>query len=371
MKYEDLKQKIIDKQTGKNSGIPISNKYPMFKKMMGGGFNPSEQILLLSGTGAGKTRSSIALCVLECLRYMNKNKDKTQARIFINSLELNDLEVYIIVVIAFIKEKLNKVYTREDIIAVKEWGKTNTEFLEDLEKIKPLLNYFSSNVTVVTDCRNVESWYKYCVKVLNELGDIKNGEYFPKNPKLLPLFITDTVNAFTLGAGESKQNIIKKWSSEYSKMYLRNFYKACVINIQQLSKDSQTTQYSSKGERVEEKFTPTAENAKDARDTPDDSNIVMAIMNPAKFNLKKWEGLDISLFKKNVLFFYHLKSNFSEMIDPFAMYVDLNTLEFEEIPDPKKHPNLYKNFIEKKGIVNKNSLLLEGKNKLNTLLWEE
>lgn len=368
MRYEDLKQKIIDKQTGKNSGIPISNKFPMFKKMMGGGFNPSEQILLLSSTGAGKTRSVIALCVLECLRYMNKNKDKTQARIFINSLELSELELYIIVIISFIKEKLDKTYTREDIISFKEEGNINTEFLEDLEKIKPLLNYFSSHVTIVTDCRTVDSWYKYCVKVLNELGEVKNGEYFPKNPKLLPLFLTDTVNAFTVGNGENKQNIIKKWSSEYCKMYLRNFYKSCVINIQQLSKDSQTTQYSNKGERVEEKFTPTAESAKDARDTPDDSNIVIALMNPARFNLKKWEGLDISLFKKNVLFFYHLKTNFSEMIDPFAMYVDLNTLEFEEIPDPKKHSNLYQSFLEKKGIVNKTILFVDANNKLNNLL---
>ncbi len=354
MKYEDLKQKIIDKQTGKNAGIPISNKFPLFKKMMGGGFNPSEQILLLSSTGAGKSRTAIALCVLECLRYMSRNKDKTQVRIFINSLELSELELYIIVAIALIKEKLNKTYTREDIISFREDCIINEEFLEDLEKIKPVLNYFSTHVTIVTDCRTVESWYKYCTKVLDDLGVIKNGEYYPKNPKLLPLIITDTINAFTISTGESKQNIIKKWSSEYCKMYLRNFYKVCVVNIQQLSKDSQSTQYSNKGERVEEKFTPTAESAKDARDTPDDSNIVIALMNPARFNLKKWENLDISLFKKNVLFFYHLKTNFSELVDPFAMYVNLNTLEFEEIPSHSDLPDSdYQKFLKEKGIIAK------------------
>lgn len=368
MRFDDLKQRITDKQLGKNSGIPVSKKYPNFKKMLGGGFNPSEQILILSGTGAGKTRLTIGLCVLECIKYMSKNPDKMQAVIVINSLELNELEVYIIIVIHLMYERLGKTYTREQIISYREDNTLNEEFLNDLEKIKKQVSYFASNVTIVTNCNTVSSWYSYCLKVLGKLGEIKNDEYFPKNPKILPIFITDTVNAFTLAKGESKQEAIKKWSNECCKINLRNFYKACVINVQQLSKASQTTQYTNKGERIEEKYRPTAEDAKDARDTADDSNTVIGLFNPNKFNLNRWEEIDISPFKKNVLFFYHLKTNFSEMIDPFAMYVDLNTLQFEEIPDKNKHNDLFKKFIENKVVKNKNILFIDENDKLDKLL---
>ena len=49
---------------------------------------------------------------------------------------------------------------------------------------------------------------------------------------------------------------------------------------------------------------------------------------------------------------YHLKTNFSELVDPFAMYVNLNTLEFEEIPSHSDLPDSdYQKFLKEKGII--------------------
>lgn len=56
------------------------------------------------------------------------------------------------------------------------------------------------------------------------------------------------------------------------------------------------------------------------------------------------------------------------MIDPFAMYVDLNTLQFEEIPDKNKHNDLFKKFIESKVVKNKNILFIDENDKLDKLL---
>lgn len=353
MRYEQLRQIILEKQQGIGAGIPVSREFPQLRRIIPS-YNPGEQILLASGEGSGKTRMVIRLVIIECLKYMLSNPNGMKARIFYNSLELSEFEVYLILLSYLFKAKLNKIYSRDVILNFLGEPSVNEEFFQDLEKIKPSIEFFNTWVTVVDNVKDIESWYKYCTKILHDMGEIKEGVYVKKNPNILPIFIADTLNSFTVRTS-TRQDTIKKYSADYSKLYLRNFYQSCVIQVQQMSKDSQSTMFSSAGKVVEEKFKPTSTALKDARDTPDDANTVISLLNPEKFKLSKWEGFDLSVFRKRILFFYHLKTNFSEMIDPFAMYTNLGTLEIEEIPNPQAHPNLYEAFLKKHGIVNTKS----------------
>ena len=363
MRYDDLKKKLEDKQLGKDAGIPISSSFPNLRKTVGS-FSPGEQILISASEGAGKTRFTIRM-IFEVIQYMVKNPTGMKARILYNSLELPAFEVYLILLSYLFYKNLGKVYTRDEMLNLFGEKHINKQFFEDLEKIKSSINYFNSVVTVIDDINTVEGWYKYCKKVLDEQGDIIEGKYVKKNPNLLTIIITDTVNAFSVNE-PTKTNAIKKWSGDYCKLQFRKFYQSNVINIIQQDKASQSTQFTTQGKRIEEKYIPSSSTMKDAKDLSDDSNTVIGLLNPSKFHLQKWFDYDVKTFNKNLLFIHHLKTNFSELQEPFPMWFEFQNLTLEEIPDINKHPILYENFLKKKGLI---SVKETKNNKLNNLLF--
>lgn len=354
MKYEDFKQTLLDKHQGKNQGILINSSLPQLRKLLPS-FAPGESILVCGGTGVSKSRWTVKHVIIDSLKYMLANPDGMKVRVFYNTLEIGAIEIYLMVCSYLFKTKLNKYYSREQMLNLLGAKEVNEEFFEDLEKIRSSLEFMSRWITIVEDCRTPTAWFKYCEKVLLDLGEVVEGKYIKKNPNIHVIIVTDTINSFSLEKNETKLAGMTRFSSEYSKMFLRNFYQCTTVTLQQLSKDSQTSQWSNKGEKIEEKLVPTSENLKDYRSSPDDSSTVVALFAPHRHHLKKWEGFDVNRFENKLLFMYSLKANFSELIKPIPIYAELGWLNFEEVPYEEEHPNLYDAFLKKHGIANTKS----------------
>ena len=363
MRYEQFKATLLEKHEGKNQGIPISTKLPQLRKILTS-FAPGESILLCGGTGVSKSRWTVKHVIIDSLKSMIENPNGMKVRVLYNTLEISSMEIYLMVCSYLFKTKLKKYYSREQMLNLLGDKQVNTEFFEDLEKIRPSLEFLSTWVTIVEDCRTPTAWFKYCEKVLLDLGTVVNGKYVKKNPNIHVIIVTDTLNSFTSEKNETKLIGMTKFSSDYNKMFLRNFYQCTTVTLQQLSKDSQTQMWSNTGKKVEEKLVPTSENLKDYRSSPDDSSTVLAIFAPARHGLKKWEGYDVELFGNKLLFLYSLKANFSELIKPIPLYAELGWLHFEEIPDNYKEPTLYEAFLKQHNLITTGVNLLQSPAKL-------
>lgn len=334
----------------------------------------SDRVLLTGSSGGYKTTLTFRV-VVDLISYALKNPDKTDVLVLYNVIEIPITEMYIKFIQYLFYKKLNKIYSRDRIL-----NRNHTNKDEELEKdfllISKYIDAFNTKIRFVRLFTPSE-FGNYCVKILDDLHEIKivDGKKVVgkrKNPKLKVLVVSDTTDSYS--ADErlklNKQESVKYWHKYYTNKILGNTYGCIIWNVQQQDVSSQTAMFY-KGERVAERHYPSSENLAIDKESPRDHSLVVGVMSPNRFHISKINGIDVSVFKDNLLMMYVLKSNFTETNFSFPLYVEPLKLEFEEIPDPQKHPNLYKNFIEKKGIVNKNSLLLEGKNKLNTLLWEE
>lgn len=352
MRYEQLRKTYEDRWKGLNQGIPVNSKYKRLREVIPS-WDLGEATLLLGQSGSGKTRFIFKVLVLDSLKFMSKNPKK-KVRILFNSLELSELDFYSMLVCYLFKEKLGIVMSSEYLLNKLQKEELDVQLFENLEKIKPQIEFFNSWVTIKDDIRTADAWFKYCKKILDDAGYVdEQGKYQKKDPNLHFIILVDTLNALSIPSGSNKLVEMTKYSSEYMKQTLRGFYKCHCVQLQQMSKDPQSSQFSMKGSRIEEKLLPQASDAKDFRSSEDDNSLVLSIFLPHKFRLDKWEGYDVKLFNKKLSFIYILKSNFTAtpIDEPIPFYIDHSTLSYEEIPDMYKHPILYKAFLKEKGLL--------------------
>lgn len=359
MRYEQLKKTYEDRWKGLNQGIPVNYKYKRLREVIPS-WDLGEATLLLGQSGSGKTRWIFKILVLDSLKFMSKNPKK-KVRILFNSLELSELDFYSMLVCYLFKEKLEIQMSTEYLLNKLQREEIDTQLFENLEKIKPQIEFFNSWVTIKDDIRTADAWFKYCKKILDDAGYVdEHGKYQKKDPNLHFIIVMDTLNALSIPSGSNKLVEMTKYSSEYMKQNLRGFYKCHCVQLQQMSKDNQNNQYTIKGSRIEDKLLPQASDAKDYRSSEDDNSLVLSIFLPHKFRLDKWEGYDVKLFNKKLSFIYILKSNFTAtpIDEPIPFYIDHSTLSYEEIPDMYKHPILFKAFLKEKGLLEKEGVNL-------------
>lgn len=362
MRFTDFKETLLNKWKGISLGIPINPNLKRLKSVLGT-WEPNEALLFAGATGSGKSRYIFKHAVIDSLRYVSKHP-KAKVRVLWLSLELSELEMVIMLCQHLFKEKLEKLYTRDFILNKFQKTEPDKEFFDDLEKIKPSIEYFFSHVTIVTEIRTVKKWMEYCTKILNDLGTVVDGKYVKKDPNLLVIAVVDTINTFTPEPNQTKLVTISDYSENHMKKTLRNFYGVSLISIQQLDKQSQTSQFSNTGKRVAEKHRVSSENLKDSKSTIDDHSMGIAIFSPHRFHIEHWEGYDIAPFKYSINFLHILKNNFGEMVDPIAIYTNPMTLEYEEIPDPKSEKTLYDAFMKKHKLTSEGVNLLSSPAKL-------
>ena len=310
MRFEKLKQAYLDRWQNKNQGIPLNSEYTRLREVLPS-WDSAEAISLMGGSGTGKSKFIFRVAILDSLEYMSRNPDGMKVRILINSLELSELELYTMLVCYLFKKKLNIEITREYLLNKFQQQDIDKDLFDNLERIRPTIEFFSSWVTVKDDVRTGLAWFNYCKSILDDAGTVVDGKYVKKNEKLHFIIITDTLNALSVPSGSTKLIEMTKFSAEYMKQILRNFYGATCIQTQQIEKGRQSSQFDNKGSRVDEKFLISASDGKDYKSSEDDNSLVLGIFLPHKYRLDKWEGFDVRMFNKKLTFLYVLKSNFT------------------------------------------------------------
>jgi hypothetical protein len=117
--------------------------------------------------------------------------------------------------------------------------------------------------------------------------------------------------------------------SEYLAKELRNKYYFSPVVIQQAAFEGEGNE-AVKLNRIR----PSVASLGDSKYTSRDSNIVLGLFSPVRFQLKEYLGYDITKFKDNIRFLEVLVSRDSEMGGLCPLFFDGAVCAFEELPKP-------------------------------------
>lgn len=172
---------------------------------------------------------------------------------------------------------------------------TYKQYFEDMEDM----------VTIHDSVDNPTGIYKFLLNKAEKHGKVvkKNinkdpdGEpiwridsYVPDNPNRYWIVMIDHIALMTNERGFStKQNIDKM--SQYL-VHLRNVYNIIPVVIQQLAFDSESDDRHKAG-----RLTPTIKDFGDSKYTTRDANVIMAVFDPARHNMERFQNYDIRRLK--------------------------------------------------------------------------
>jgi hypothetical protein len=348
MSYKDAIAYTRGRLENNITSYPIS--LPQFNNYIGG-ISEEEMYLFFGGTGTSKTKCAIKLFVIDLVNYVFQNKDK-DIQIYYFTLELSTVEIYLNIFCHLLHLKTGKYYSVKYFKNKTDKRKLDFTVFEEFELVKDWLELLDQKVKIIDFLRTPTQIYNGLKKHLDEShgkivteGDKK---YYKKNnPNKLILVITDTINAFKNEQGMNKYDTIDLWCANYCKQELKMFYKCVILNLQQMDKSSSTSQYTNKGERIEEKYVPTIESLQHHKSTNDHHTTVFSIFNPSRHKLGSFEGFDINVIGNNFRRITILKNSHGDEQVHTDFYINNAYLLTEELEDPRTNPaGLYKQLLK-------------------------
>jgi hypothetical protein len=174
-----------------------------------------------------------------------------------------------------------------------------------------VLNY-SKNNGVWTNSRNSE-------------GEFVPSEYKPTNPNKITLVVVDHIGLMRMERGYNKKQNIDKMS-EYC-IILRNKCQYSPVLIQQLNRSMSSSERFS-ANRVE----PQLSDFKDSQNPEEDADIVLAVFNPSRYDIKSFYGYNTGLLRNKFRSLSVLKNRDGDAEQILGMGFIGQTGTFFELP---------------------------------------
>ena len=206
-------------------------------------------------------------------------------------------------------QKLQSVFKNyilgEDVIAIikskefQNWLKAFESIVTFHEDIKNPTGIFKH---LKADKEANGHWSEKTIPWRNEDGSVTEkrvkGTYVPNNPNLYHISINDHISLLNCERGETLYDAIQKHSGVYN-IELRNSYNMTPVDVQQISAEAGTAQYTSGGKIILDKIRPTDSDLSDNKHTSMNVNIMMSLFWPYKYNVENWFGWDLSRIGQN------------------------------------------------------------------------
>lgn len=340
---ENLKKRRQNILDGHINSIP--SPFVRFRKDFIG-IEQSQYIVVTAPTKGSKSQFANYMYVFTPILYAYHNPDKLSLKIIYFTLEEDKERV----TQRFMSFLLNHLSGGKIHISPMELRSTDNkkpvsqEVLDvlDSEEYRKILDFFEATVDFYCDGCNPTGMYKICRDYALSQGEVimkkaKYGEeefdkfdkYIPNDPHLYKIVITDHVALVEKERGFTDKQAIDKWS-EYEIKYLRNRFGFTCVDVQQQNFDGEGLEAQKMG-----KIEGSLSNIGDSRYTARNSNIVLGLFSPFKFELPQYKGYDITKFRDNIRFLRVLCNRDGEMGGVCPLYFDGATCTFKELPLPK------------------------------------
>jgi len=350
--YERVLEDLIERRqriiNGEINCIP--SPFPRFRNTFVG-LERGKYIIVTASTKVGKTQIADYLFLYNSLFYAYNNRDKLKVKIFYFSLEMSAVEKYrqlmshLLYIISQGKIRIDP----KNLRSVNENYPLPESIIELLQTdlYKSVLDFFEQHVVILDSIRNPYGIYKWCkdYAIQNGVTHTKNYDfldkhgnvtktqevrdyYEPNDPKEQVIIMVDHYRLFTPEKGKDLYATIVNWSANFA-LDLKNNYGFTIIGIQQQA----PSQESNENQKLN-KLKPTIDGLGDCKATAQDVDLILGLYTPARYNIREYEGYDITRFRDHIRFLEVMGGREGGGGDICPLYFDGAVNFFQELPLP-------------------------------------
>lgn len=298
--------------------------------------------IISASSGVGKTKLTKFLIVTSIYQFIKKYPIRT--KIFYFALEESKDEFWLSVVSTLLHEKygismhnselksLGKFHLSEDVLQKIESCRAD---IEDMEKYIDVIDHVSNPFGIYKHVRE----YFEDPEVGEYIKEIRNGEtyivgYKHNDPDFYPFVVTDHVSLLLPEKASTLHEAMSLFSKEYCLKGFCKRFKCVVINVQQQAAETERQEFHN-GETIEQKLEPSLNGLADNKTTQREADLVLGLFAPARYNLKKYRGYDITKLGDKVRFLKFLKDRNYGLANAYVpLYFNGAANVFKELPKP-------------------------------------
>jgi len=323
---EALLDAIDRGREGKEQGLSIG--LPKLESIIDG-VTKGTQFLITAESGVGKSSFMIYSFIY---RPLMDHLDDGKFKISLFSLEMNADKIMAKLLSTYIFETYNIRLSVKQLLSVQKGFILNDENYEIVKNCIPWMKKIESMLTVYDKSTTANSMYSHLIKELEQRGHFEETDkrkiYIADDPDLVHIVVIDHVARLFISPGNTlKQEIDLASKYLYS---LKNRCNITPILIQQMNRGIQSVE-----RRKEGLVTPLTSDLKDSNSTVEDSEIILAIMDPNKAKLTTHRGFNIKQLKNCYRSIFVLKSRYGESDVEDSVYYDGKCNKWVEFPDQK------------------------------------
>lgn len=348
MNYREHIDNLKESYKNPIKGIEISmpSFWPYYRYIEKG-----HRILLTGDTGTGKTTWTLKFFIVDLIENVLKNPN-IDCMVYYFSLENHASIIWS----KIIKYLLGRKGVVIDLTELKNPSLPST--LLAIESIEDDLARIQKCLFISSSINTASGMYKYVSNEMVKFGtlteDKSSNSYTFKytNPNMYVICVCDTINAITAEASIKKEDSIRLWVENLSKVILSTIYQVVTVNVQQFDNSVRANSYASaSGARIEEKHEPNLGTLSTVKTTPTDHTLVLSLYQPSRYNLSSCAGYPITTLGNNYIRVNVMKNNFGDMGLHCSSHLFFEPLkdDYTELPPSTNKPLLEK-FLTEKGI---------------------
>lgn len=327
------------------------------------GFIKESYTIITGSTGSGKTKFTKFL-LFSVIKLLRDNKIKAKIKWY--ALEESEEHFFLSLISAYLFEKHNIRYSTAELQSYKK--NVKAEHLPLIEELDDFVeNEIKPHIDVIDYIRNPTGIYKDVRELMHTIGkDIKSKKIvdgqeiefisgYKYNDEDTFVFVIIDHATFLQAENVNKDftqwKSLQKLSQDYLSGQLKDRFKCCVILIQQQASDTENQEYY-RGETIITKLQPTLNGLGIYKNTQQDATMVIGLFNPARYNVKNYNGYDITTLQHYGRFAIILKDRHfgsEDTIIPLLFNGAIN--QFQTLP--KENTEELKNIYTKLKQLNK------------------
>lgn len=322
MLYEDvLKELSLNKQRRKSGDvIAIPWSLPRLSAVLPG-IEQRRYNLISANAKAGKSQLVDFLYVYQPVEWIinNPGSDIT-LKIFYFSLEVSKeskiksamcYKLYKDYGILISPQKLSSIFSNYILDDEIEKILGGEEFNSWFTKFNSIVTYYDSIRNPYSIFHLVKSYAEhpsngtYTYKTISWQNEDKTytprevrDRYIPARPNEYVIVLVDHISLLQTSSVETLHQTINKFSSEYC-LEMRDKWRYIPTIVQQQSADSSRAQFNYRGDTIIDKIKPDPEGLSDCKYTARDVDLMVSLFYPRRYNIKKYEGIDLERLGDN------------------------------------------------------------------------
>lgn len=195
---------------------------------------------------------------------------------------------------------------------------------------------------------------KNCIKAENEqhYKELSNNRslaysHFEENNKNhYTGVIIDHFSLLNTEAGaESLHKSMTRMSADYGRKMITKHWNMFFVNVQQQSSESEKSEFTKMGSKIEEKFKPTLADLADNKTTQRDALVAFGLFSPKRYNIDNYESYDIKKLNDNFRSLIVLKNRLGAGYIESPLFFNGAINKFQELPFPMKE-EYYEQILE-------------------------